>query len=266
MWAIPFLRLWMLFGISSRLSVMSLLSDRAVRTVTVYEPLHLSHIVSANFVQAADSYFPITYKTNLLASVFSVSTIIWLVGCCTVVLTATLLYIFTLSEMKKARHLRGNIYVSDRVTAPALYGIIKPRIIIPAYMENDDLTYIVLHETAHAARRDNIFRCLAILTAALHWYNPLVWLMLRRYFEDLELACDERVITHMNTADKREYAHALVHAAESRSAFVSAFGGAKIRVRIENILSYRAATAFSLAALLVFATAVAVTLLTNAVV
>ncbi len=264
LWAIPLIRLWMLFGISSQFSVMSLLSESVVRTVTVYKPVYLPHIVSMNAMQAADSYFPVTYKTNLLASVFSVSTIVWLVGCCTVLLTASLLYIFTLSEMKKARHLRENIYVSDRVTAPALYGIIKPRIVIPSYMENDDLTYIVLHESAHAARLDNLFRCLAILTTALHWYNPLVWLMLRRYFEDLELACDERVIAHMNPGEKREYAHALVNVAESRSAFVSAFGGAKIRVRIENILSYRAATAVSIAALLVFAAVIAVTLLTNA--
>lgn len=264
LWALPLARLWMIYGVSSRFSVMSLVSRYAVRRVTVDIPMYFSGVSAMNAVRAADTYFPITYKTNILERVFSVASAVWLVGFCTAVLTAALLYVFTLSALRGARRLRDNIYVSDRVTSPALYGIIRPKIIIPAHMEGDDLGFIVLHESAHAARRDNFFRCLALLTAALHWYNPLVWLMIGRYFEDLELACDERVIARMDPDEARGYARSLLGAAAARTAFVSAFGGAKIRVRIERILSYRALSALSLLALLAFLAAVAVTLLTNA--
>jgi len=224
----------------------------------------LPDISATNVVQAADSYFPVTYKTNLLEHVFTVAALVWLVGFCALVLTGGLLYIFTGTEMRKARHLWDNVYVSAHVTGPALFGIIRPRIVIPAYMETEDLDYVLLHENTHARRKDNLFRCTALLTAALHWYNPLVWLFLKRFFEDMELACDESVVSKLRTEERKAYALALVEAAGQRSVFISAFGGAKIRVRIEKILSYRSLSIGAAAALTALLIVIAVTLLTNA--
>lgn len=266
LWAIPLLRFWMPFGLTSRFSLLSLISKYATKTVILGDSPFLSQITASNVIQAADAYFPILYKSDPLERVFSVSSVVWLIGLCTIVLTGILLYVFTMSAVKNARCLRDNIYVSDRVTAPALYGILKPKIMIPTYMEDDDLHYILQHEKMHIRRKDNLFRCIALLTAALHWFNPLIWVFLKCYYEDLELACDERVIAKMAPDSRIGYARALVHVSETRSAFVSAFGGAKIRVRIENILSYRAMTVLSLSALILLIVITAVTLLTNAII
>lgn len=262
LWLLPFLRLWMPFGFSNQFSLLTLISKFAVKTVEV--PAIIPEITASNMIQAADSYFPIVYKTNLLENVFSIASTIWLIGFCTIVLTAILLYRFTLAEIKTAGHLRDNVYASDHVTVPALYGIIKTRIVIPAYMEGQDIHYVLLHENAHAKRKDNLFRCIALLTAALHWYNPLIWFFLKKYLEDMELACDESVISKLPQESQKKYAFALVSASESRSAFVSAFGGAGIRVRVEKILSYRTLSLTSALALAVFLAVIAVTLLTNA--
>ncbi|NCA67887.1 MAG: M56 family metallopeptidase [Clostridia bacterium] len=265
LWLLPFLRLWLPFGFTSRFSVFNLVSKYAVKTVTVQTSYHSVRFFSyANCIQKADSYFPVTYKTNVLERVFETAALIWLIGFCTIVLTGTLLYIFTMTEIKNARHLRDNIYVSDRVTSPALYGIFKPRIIIPEYLKNADLTYIILHENAHARRKDNFFRCVALFTCTLHWYNPLVWLLLKKYLSDIELACDESVIAKADKNTRKEYALSLFSALEAQSAFISAFGGAKIRVRINNILSYRALSVFSTIIMLAFIAAAAFALLTNA--
>ena len=264
LWALPLLRLWLPFGLSSEFSLLTFVSRYATKTVTVYQSVSLPDITMSNAVQAADSYFPVTYKTNLLEQVFTVAALVWLVGFCALVITGILLYAITGAEIRRARHLRGNVYVSASVTGPALYGILKPRIVIPAYMENSNLDYVLLHENAHARRKDNLFRCLALLTAALHWYNPLVWLCLKRYMEDVELACDESVAAKLPPRERKAYALALVEAAEQRSAFVSAFGGAKIRVRVGKILSYRSLSIGAAAALAALLIVVAITLLTNA--
>jgi beta-lactamase regulating signal transducer with metallopeptidase domain len=131
-------------------------------------------------------------------------------------------------------------------------------------MENATIDWVLLHENAHAKRKDNLFRCVALLTAALHWYNPMIWLFMKRYMEDLELACDESVVAKLPPPERKAYVLALVEAADRRSVFISAFGGAKIRVRIEKILSYRSLSIGAAAALAVLLITIAVTLLTNA--
>ncbi len=64
--------------------------------------------------------------------------------------------------------------------------------------------------------------------------------------------------------DKKAYATALVDCAESRNVFASAFGGAKIRVRIGYILSYSKLSTISIISLTAFALAIGYVLLTNA--
>lgn len=76
-------------------------------------------------------YFPLVYKTELLETVFRISSVVWVVAACAALLTTVLLYLLTRSEIRNATRLQRHVYVSNRVTAPALYGIIHPKIIIP---------------------------------------------------------------------------------------------------------------------------------------
>jgi len=64
----------------------------------------------------------------------------------------------------------------------------------------------------------------------------LIWLFLKKFLEDTELACDEQVLANCGEDEKKAYAMALVDCAESMGVFASPFGGAKIRVRIDRIL------------------------------
>lgn len=123
------------------------------------------------------------------------------------------------------------------------------------------LDFVVAHETVHRRRCDNLWRVLALLVCCVHWFNPIVWWSLKRFFEDMELACDEAVVRGLNAADRKNYAIALLSAAKGRDLFVSAFGGAKLRVRVERVLSYRKLT---LGAALCFAALTAAVVLTLA--
>ena len=121
-----------------------------------------------------------------------------------------------------------------------------------------------MHERTHIGRLDNLWRVVEIITCCIHWFNPFVWLFLKRFFEDMELSCDEKVLRKYHPDRKTDYARALIECESKKTVFASAFGGAKTRVRIENILSYKKLSIFSTICLTALIAAIAVTLLTNA--
>ena len=262
LWVIPLLRMWIPVGMTSKYSLMTLISKFTTKTVVVYDGT--LDFTLTNHIMAAEKYSPITYKVNLLDNLFGVASIVWIIIAAALVIISLVLYVITRSELKDAEFLRDNIYISDKITVPAAYGVFRPKIIIPKGFEQRNLHYILAHELAHIHRKDNLWRILAIITASVHWFNPFAWVFLKKFLEETELACDERVLSNCGEDEKKAYASALVDCAESRNVFVSAFGGAKIRVRIDRILSYSKLSIISIISFTVFALAIGYVLLTNA--
>lgn len=216
-----------------------------------------------NCVMAADSYFPITYKVNIFEQIFRTASFIWSIIAAAILLTLIVLYITTLHDLKGARHFRDNVYFSKKIVSPAVYGIIKPKILIPASYADKDITFILLHERAHIRRADNLWRIITFAITALHWFNPLSWVFLNLLLSDIELACDERVLMSIGDDAAKDYACSLLSCKESANVFASAFGGAKIRTRIENILSFKKMTLLSTIVSLLLLAAIFYVLLTN---
>lgn len=264
LWGIPFLRMTVPLGLNSPYSLMSLLSKIATKTVVVYQPTDHIALSMTNSVMAADTYFPITYKVNILDTVFRVASVIWILLCLAILLMLTVTYFTTMHEIKGSTHLTGNIYLSDRVLSPAVYGIIKPKIVLPASYKDRDFELVILHEKTHIRSFDNLWRILAFAVAAVHWFNPLCWLFLKEFLSDLELSCDERVLKKIGAARAKEYALSLLESRQGTTVFTSAFGGAKIRTRIENILAFKTMTRFSLAVFIALIGVISYVLLTNA--
>lgn len=260
LWAIPCLRLWLPFGISGKFSFFHLLPGTAFRVVSLPD----TDLLTMNFAKAAEAYFPIVFKTDLMQRIFSIGGLIFVIvfaaGCIALVWS----YWLGKGETRHAKELGKGIYCSPNVTAPEVHGILRPKIIFPEGFPKEAFAYALLHERAHVRRCDNFFRCVAVVTALLHWFNPLSWVFLKFFLEDMELACDARVLKTLSKEQAREYAHALLTAAAGKSLLVSPFGGAKIRVRIERVLSYRKLTLLSGIAFILFAVAVALALLLNA--
>lgn len=264
LWILPFIRLILPFSFGSKYSVMNLLDGIAVKTVPISKGSSMPNMSFVNSFGAADSYFPITYKTNVLEGVFKVASVVWLIIAVSAILTSITLYVITKSEIKDAQHLKDNIYFSDKLLSPAVFGIFRPKIILPGYLKDENMEYILMHERTHIGRLDNLWRVVAIITCCIHWFNPFVWLFLNRFFEDIELSCDEKVLRKYRTDQKTDYARALIECESNKTVFASAFGGAKTRVRIENILSYKKLSIFSTLCLTALIVAITVTLLTNA--
>ena len=264
LWLIPALRMIVPLGLSSPYSLMSMLSRITTKTVVVLQPMPGMDFSMMNMAMAANSYFPITYKTNILHDVFTTASIVWIIVALVILLLLAVLYVATLRELKDSKRLRENIYLSEKVTSPAVYGIIRPRIVLPMTWTDCDLDLVLLHEQTHIRRGDNLWRMLAFTLAAVHWFNPLSWIFLKMLLTDLELACDEGVMDKLGPDRRKEYARTLLDSKAGQNVFASAFGGATIRTRIENILSYRKMKWISLVAFAALALAISYVLLTNA--
>lgn len=262
LWIIPFLRMIIPAAISGKYNLMSVISGITTRTIPVEGgPIDMSMM---NHVMAADTYFPITYRTNLLEDIFDIASIIWAIIGIAVLLTLGYVYLITQRELKDMVKLKDNIWISDKITSPAVYGIFKSKIVIPVGYEKEDLTYVLAHENAHIRHKDNLWRIVAFIITAFHWFNPFAWAFLKAFLSDMELACDERVLRKYGETKKKAYAAALVNSIEHKNVFVSAFGGARIRTRIENILSYKKISVFSTICFCGLFIIIAYALLTNA--
>jgi hypothetical protein len=124
---------------------------------------------------------------------------------------------------------------------PFTVGFLRPTVVLPARLltaPESELLPILMHELAHARRRDYLTRRLAYLAACLFWFLPLPWLALRRLHEEQERACDEAVVAWGIAPP--DYARTLVEAMRSAPpAWVPGFGAPtrSIERRIRNVLS-----------------------------
>lgn len=104
------------------------------------------------------------------------------------------------------------------VNAPVAYGLIRSVILLPEntdWTDENQLTYILTHEYVHIRRGDLLWKLLLTAALCVHWFNPLVWAMYFCANRDLELACDEAVVRILGLEHRKDYAYALLSAAES---------------------------------------------------
>ena len=206
-WAIPALRMVLPFGLSGKYSLAALIDKLFTKTVVKVVPFRSGQLSTMNYLQGAASYFPMVYKEGFPTGLFRVFGIVWACVAAALFTAFLIIYIVTMREIKDAKPLGDGVYLSDKVTVPAVYGVIRPKIVLPAATEDD--RYIIMHERAHIKRGDNVFRVLALAAVCVHWFNPLCWIFLKTYYADCELACDEAVAAGLTAEEKKEYARAI---------------------------------------------------------
>ena len=132
--------------------------------------------------------------------------------------------------------------VCEAVTTPAVTGLLRPRLLLPhERYDVQELRYILRHELCHLKRRDMLFKLVLLAANAMHWFNPIVYLMLRQADEDIELACDSAATDGLERAERAAYSRTLLAAVQSNVRTLPAttcFGGTveRLKRRITNVL------------------------------
>lgn len=201
---------------------------------------------------------------EMLQRVLTVCAGIWLAGVAALlgysVWTAVRLRRFLSKAQPVAEKIDGrakeNVYETDGIAAPFVFGLICPRIYLPAHLQPEERRYVLAHERVHIARKDYLVKLLFWGAVCLHWFNPFVWLSFKLMESDMEMSCDETVLKRLGEEVKQDYSRALLSLSCEEARFHAspvAFCEGGLKSRIRNILSYkrgRIATAAVLAALL----------------
>jgi beta-lactamase regulating signal transducer with metallopeptidase domain len=115
---------------------------------------------------------------------------------------------------------------STIVRTPAICGFWRATLILPAenQLSADELEMVIFHELAHVRRFDlQIDRLLSILRA-VHWFNPISWLLLRYWRSEREMACDETVLRIVGENQRTEYGLVILDMVERFSTLQPAAG------------------------------------------
>lgn len=175
-----------------------------------------------------------------------ICTVIWLAGVFGMLAYGAYDMVRLRRKIRGASPDKENIYLLDGVASPFVAGIIRPRIYLPYGLSPSEREYVLLHERTHIKRGDPLFRALAYLALALHWFNPLVWAAFFVSGRDMEMSCDERVLRSLGVEIKREYSNSLLVMAQGGKLVTNislAFGEGDTGKRIRNVLNYKKATA-----------------------
>lgn len=181
-------------------------------------------------------------KSISIEDVLHIAAIVWLVGVGVMLLYEILSAIFVRRRVLDAVLLQDNVWGSDRIETPFIFGLFRPRIYVPYGLDESSLELVVAHERAHMRRCDHWIKPLAFTLLAVYWYNPLLWVAYFLLCRDIEVACDERVVRDLSEDDRRFYATALLKSGTERRTLMGcplAFAEVSIKQRIFSIIGYR---------------------------
>lgn len=162
------------------------------------------------------------------------------------------------------------LLISGGVDSPMVLGLLRPCLLLPTEgYEERELRFILRHELTHCKRRDLWYKLVLLLANAVHWFNPLVYLLAREAGADMELTCDDAVVAGADAETRRAYSETLLASIHrqtglGRSALSTHFyGGTEVmKDRFRNILGRpgrkRGAVVLALALVLTVAVACSV--------
>ena len=249
LWSAAAFRLCVPVSLPSPLSLFRLLSRPTAAGKAALAPLGLT-LAGTGAAEAAGNYVPAapTGEAAAAAAPFPWLTLlawVWL-G----VLAAFLLYGLAASlrlrrRLQTAIRLEGNVFRAEGIRSPFLLGFLRPRIYVPLELEGADLDCVLAHERCHLRRGDPWLRLLAWLIRCVHWFNPLCWLAYFLMGRDMELSCDEAVLTRLGDV-RQEYSRSLLHISvrgriPAAGPTPPAFGETGVSQRVRNVLRWKKA-------------------------
>ena len=162
---------------------------------------------------------------------------VWLFGFVFSAVTYMIIYICFIKDLKKCSKLKYQrmekilkncksqlninkniqIIVYDKISSPSIVGMFKVKVILPRNLINlseEELTHIFLHELCHYKNKDNYIDNLLGVLQCVHWFNPLIHYYFKKMRNDMEIACDERVLSVLNEDEHNKYGITMLNVLE----------------------------------------------------
>lgn len=199
------------------------------------------------------------------SSLVGILAFVWIAGILTLVSDTVIAQMQLRRKIRYSIRLSGNVYECDQIRSPFVIGIVSPRIYLPFRLRETEQQCILAHEQYHIKRKDHLMKSLAYLLVMVYWFHPLVWIAYHLMCIDMEMSCDEKIISQFTVELRKEYSRLLLAFATNKrqlSASPLAFGEESTMKRIKNILNYKKAAHWKLvagAAVLVLTTAACAT-------
>ena len=140
---------------------------------------------------------------------------------------------------------RIELYLCPCVGSPMMIGIVKPKILLPTVeLAQDELYFILKHELVHYKRKDILYKFLVLIATAIHWFNPVVYLMAKAIDVLCETSCDTEVVKNTSENTRQRYSEAIIGVVKYRSKMklhtalsTNFYGGKKgMKNRISSIM------------------------------
>lgn len=249
LWAGAAFRLVCPFSFPAAFSLLALAP--AAQTVAETGPLtEVSYLpgaglpVAAPGVGAADAALPQAAGAGQALGLWEVLGLVWLLGAAALLIGALVAYLRVKGQVATAVKFAHNVYECGAFRSPFVLGFFRPKIYIPFGLEPRQREHVLCHESAHIQRRDYLVKPLGFLLLAIHWFNPLVWLAFHLMSRDMEMSCDEKVLSQLGEEARREYSLSLLSIG-SRRRFPApnplAFGETGVKERVVNVMKFRRA-------------------------
>lgn len=114
---------------------------------------------------------------------------------------------------------RVQFRTSDLVEVPMVVGLFRPVVLMPRRAiawRDEDRSRAVQHELEHVRRRDAWTTLIGRCAVAVHWFNPLAWMVWRRCLLQIECACDDAVVANGSATAYAEQLIALARHVKER--------------------------------------------------
>lgn len=181
-------------------------------------------------------------SANPLQVWIPILSILWIAGIIFMLVYTGISYWRLKRKISTAVLLHDNIFQSENVGSPFVFGLIAPKIYLPFQMNAQDMELVIAHEQAHICRKDHWWKPLGFLLLTLHWFNPLMWIGYVLLCRDIELACDEKVVKGLGRDERANYSQALLTCSVSRRTIAAcplAFGEIGVKGRVKSVLHYK---------------------------
>ncbi|MBO6054961.1 MAG: hypothetical protein J6P31_05515 [Oscillospiraceae bacterium] len=277
LWTAVLFRMLCPFGIQSPFSLLQILPGPFRNQPTEAARLVSSGTPAAGGIPAAPVPADPVYQVHPLVPetagsaaepaslLLRIGMVLWIVGMAVLLTAAAVQYLQLRRRLIGAIRTEDGVWESDRIASPIVTGLFRPEIYLPPDLTGEIRTVVLAHERFHIRHLDHAVRLLQYCLLCVYWFNPLVWLGYRLMGRDMELRCDEAVMTKQ---DGGGYSRALLQVAAGGrfpGPVPLAFGESDVKVRIKHALDWRRPKTWITVLALLFCAALAAVCVTDPV-